>query len=81
MYLPVFVKRQERSISPADADGLSVVHLHEHVGDLLLRAGILRDRIFTLGEAVHEAMRDVLKAIVSEEIEANCQTHAVTPSS
>jgi hypothetical protein len=72
MHLPVIIEGQERSIGSANSDGFAIVHLDEHIGDLLLRAGILRDGVLALGEAVHEAMGDAL-------LESNCQTHAAAP--
>jgi hypothetical protein len=62
--MAVLTERQERSVSSANSNRFSIVHLDQNIGDLLPRASILWDRVLSLSKAVHESMRDALKAII-----------------
>jgi hypothetical protein len=67
----VLVEGKKTAVSPDNFDGLSRLHFNENINRLLLCLSVLRQGILAMCEALHEALRDALKAIISEQIEAN----------
>jgi hypothetical protein len=67
----VLVEGKKTAVSPDNFDGLSRLHFNENINRLLLCPSVLRQGILAMCEALHEALRDALKAIISEQIEAN----------